>query len=156
MIKTVRTTSADKDFITLVDQLNSELALRDGDMHEFYHQFNAIDNLNHVVLVYKNKVAVGCGAFKPFNDESVEIKRMFVPKNYRGQRIATIVLDALETWAKELGFKICVLETGKKQPEAIALYSRRGYTVTKNYGQYIGVENSVCFKKQLSATPTNS
>jgi putative acetyltransferase len=60
------------------------------------------------------------------------------------------VLAELERWAHELGYAGCVLETGKKQPEAIALYQRSGYALTPNYGQYIGVDNSVCMQKALS------
>ena len=63
--------------------------------------------------------------------------------------IATQILTELEKWATELSFKKCVLETGKKQPEAIALYIKNGYKIIPNYGQYEGVENSVCFEKLL-------
>jgi putative acetyltransferase len=59
------------------------------------------------------------------------------------------VLSELESWAAELGYPKCVLETGKRQPEAIALYEKQGYQRIPNYGQYIGVENSVCFEKVL-------
>ncbi len=58
-------------------------------------------------------------------------------------------LAELEKWAAELGYNKCVLETGKKQPEAIALYKRSGYKIIPNYGQYIGIENSVCFEKAI-------
>ena len=60
-----------------------------------------------------------------------------------------IVLKELEDWAKEMGFKKCVLETGKRNPEALALYKKKGYQTTPNYGQYKGIENSVCFEKNL-------
>jgi len=49
----------------------------------------------------------------------------------------------------ELGFSRCILETGYNQPEAIALYKKCGYQITENYGQYIGVKNSICFEKIL-------
>jgi len=55
----------------------------------------------------------------------------------------------LEHWAVELGYKKCVLETGKRQPDAIALYTKQGYESIPNYGQYMGMENSVCFEKEL-------
>lgn len=74
---------------------------------------------------------------------------MFVPENKRSKGIASIVLKELETWASELGFPKCVLETGYKQPEAIRLYEKNGYVKIPNYGQYIGMENSVCFEKNL-------
>ena len=90
---------------------------------------------------------VGCGAFKKYEDGAAEIKRMFVLPEHRGRRVAAGVLKELEDWAAEMDFRECILETGYKQPEAIALYKRSGYEVIENYGQYIGVENSVCMRK---------
>lgn len=145
----VRTDASHPDFRDLVKWLDQELADRDGEDHAFYHQFNTIEALKHVVVLYKNDVPVGCGAIKKFNDTSAEVKRMFVKPDYRGQGLASVVLKELELWASELGFGSCVLETGKKQPEAIALYKKNGYSIIPNYGQYIGIENSVCFKKVL-------
>ena len=74
---------------------------------------------------------------------------MYVPLNRRGQGIASLVLKELEKWAKELGYKKCILETGLKQPEAIRLYEKNGYKSIPNYGQYSGVENSVCYEKVI-------
>jgi GNAT superfamily N-acetyltransferase len=69
---------------------------------------------------------------------------------HRGKRIGAVVLIELENWARELGFAACILETGQKQPEAIRLYQKSGYTKIPNYGQYEGVENSVCMRKALN------
>lgn len=149
MIQLIKTNSTNEDFIKLVSYLDAELAIKDGKDHAFYHQFNGIVNLNHVVVAYKNEQAIGCGAIKPFNDSAMEVKRMFVPESARGLGIATKVLKELEVWAKDLGYKKCVLETGKKQVEAIALYKKCNYNIIPNYGQYKGVENSICFEKQL-------
>jgi putative acetyltransferase len=74
---------------------------------------------------------------------------MYVPPGYRKKGIATTILAELENWARELSCTRCVLETGKRQPEAIGLYKRNGYRLIPNYGQYAGVENSVCFGKEL-------
>lgn len=144
-----RTTSADNDFQKLVDQLDKDLAIRDGDEHAFYAQFNKTVNIKNVVVAYINKEAVGCGAFKQYDTNTVEIKRMFVELPFRGKGIAQQVLTELELWAKENNCNTCILETGKKQPEAIALYTKTGYTIISNYGQYEGVENSVCMKKEI-------
>ena len=145
----VRTNSANKDFIDLVCLLDKELAERDGDDHEFYHQFNNIDVLNHALILYESNRPIACGAIKKFDDNSAEVKRMYTCIDARGRGIATQVLIALEEWAKELGFTNTVLETGKRQPEAIALYQKNNYQIIPNYGQYQGIENSVCFKKEL-------
>ena len=145
----VRTNSANKDFIDLVCLLDKELAKRDGDDHEFYHQFNNIDVLSHALILYESNRPIACGAIKKFDDNSAEVKRMYTCIDARGRGIATQVLIALEEWAKELGFTNTVLETGKRQPEAIALYQKNKYQIIPNYGQYQGIENSVCFKKEL-------
>jgi GNAT superfamily N-acetyltransferase len=79
----------------------------------------------------------------------MEVKRMFTLPECRGKGVATKVLDELEKWATELGYKKCILETGKRQPEAIALYKKNGYKRISNYGQYVAMENSVCFEKEM-------
>lgn len=150
MIFLKRTDSTDPDFIELVRHLDADLAEKDGKEHSFYAQFNKIDHIRHVVVAYDEDRAVGCGAIKAFDDHSMEVKRMFVYPEQRGKGIATIVLAELERWAAELSFTRCVLETGKRQQDAIRVYMRNGYASIPNYGQYIGVENSLCFAKQLS------
>lgn len=149
MIIFKRTTSSDVDFIHLVAFLDADLKIRDGADHDFYHQFNKIDNLNYCIVAYSNDMPVGCGAIKPFDAQAVEVKRMYVLPEHRGKGIAVNILQNLEHWVTELQYKKCVLETGLKQPEAIALYKKSGYQITENYGQYVGIENSVCFEKQL-------
>jgi GNAT superfamily N-acetyltransferase len=150
MLRLIRTTSENPDFRTLVALLDQDLAVRDGADHGFYAQFNKIDKINHVVVAYLGDEPVGCGAFKEFTPEAVEVKRMYVLPAHRGQGVAVAVLAELEQWAQELQYAACVLETGKKQPEAIRLYEKSGYTPTPNYGQYVGIENSVCMRKSVS------
>lgn len=149
MTKLIRTNSDNPDFISLVRLLDSDLAKRDGAEHTFYAQFNTIARLKHVVVAYENSNAVGCGAIKEHAPDVMEIKRMYVLPENRKNGIATQILKALEHWAHELGYPKCVLETGKRQPEAIELYRKNGYQIIPNYGQYIGIDNSVCFSKQL-------
>lgn len=150
MIKTLRTNSSNKDFVHLVQSLNDYLKVIDGNEHDFYSQYNGLDDLKHVIVVYLNNVPAGCGAFKAYDENSVEIKRMYTNPEFRGQGIATKVLLELEKWAKEEGFKTCILETGKRQAEAVSFYKMMKYTITSNYGQYININNSLCFKKILS------
>jgi len=149
MISTIRTQSDNTDFQTLVKALDLDLQIRDGAEHGFYAQFNSIAMLKHVVVAYDGTFPVGCGAIKPYDDETMEVKRMFVLPEERGKGIASIVLKELELWAQELGYQKCLLETGIKQPEAIALYKKNEYQIIPNFGQYVGVENSVCFEKHL-------
>ena len=142
-----RTDSDNNDFKALVKLLDADLAIRDGADHAFYAQYNYIDKIKNVVVAFKDNEAVACGAFKKISNTSVEIKRMYVVENLRGQGIAQKVLAELEKWAGELHFSSCILETGKKQPEAISLYQKAGYTIIKNYGQYENIENSICMSK---------
>lgn len=149
MIKLIRTDSSNKDFVELVCLLDKELKIRDGDDHSFYAQYNKIDKIKNVVVAYENNIAVGCGAIKEYEPGTMEVKRMFVKDKYRNKGIATIVLLELEKWSRELGYSKCILETGIKQPEAIRLYTKNNYSVIPNYGQYAGVDNSVCMEKVL-------
>ena len=146
----VRTDSSNDDFQTLVTFLDAELQVRDGEDHPFYAQFNKLTNIKHVLLAYADNHAVGCGAFRSYTVDTVEIKRMYVRPEYRGRGIASLVLNGLEEWARENGFHNCVLETGYNQPEAIALYKKSGYRVIPNYGPYDNVSNSICFGKALT------
>lgn len=149
MITIKRTTSDDKNFQELVKLLDLELQERDGEEHLFYATLNKTNTLNHVIVAYDQDQPIGCGALRAYSKDTMEVKRMFVPLHQRGQGIASTILTALEIWCKELNIKKCVLETGKKQPEAIALYKKNQYKIIPNFGKYEGVENSVCFEKEL-------
>jgi putative acetyltransferase len=149
MLNIRRTTSSDPDFVALVRLLDADLAIRDGADHAFYSQFNKIDKINYVLIAYDDDVPVACGAIKEYSPVAMEVKRMFTSPEHRGKGAAMEVLTELESWAREMSYSACVLETGNKQPEAIALYHKAGYTVIPNYGQYAGIENSVCFEKKL-------
>jgi GNAT superfamily N-acetyltransferase len=149
MIKLLRTDSDDADFRALVALLDADLAIRDGEEHSFYAQFNKIDKIRKVVVAYQDEKAVGCGAFRKYEANVAEIKRMYVREENRGRGIAGKILAELERWAKELNFSECILETGIKQPEAIRLYEKSGYEIIPCYGQYLNVENSVCMRKSV-------
>ena len=142
-----RTNSDDPDFGRLVVDLDKYLAEVDGDQHSYYAQFNGIAEIPNVVVAYEGDEPIGCGAFKRYDDSTVEIKRMYVAPDQRGKRIGAEILSELELWASELRFAATILETGRKQIAAIALYQNSGYEVIPNYDQYAGIENSVCMKK---------
>ena len=94
-LRVVRTNSKNEWFQELVKLLDADLAIRDGDDHDFYHQFNGIDQLNQVVMVFKGEVAVACGAFKPYNSSTVEIKRMYTHEAHRGEGYASLALSLI-------------------------------------------------------------
>lgn len=149
MFSLKRTDCTNDDFQYLVSQLDKDLWARYPEEQGVYHGFNKITGIDTVVIAYRDNVPVGCGCFKPFGEEGVEIKRMYVEPAARGKGIAFSILRELEQWASELGYRYTVLETGVGQPEAIALYHKSGYSVTDNYPPYIGMPSSICFRKDL-------
>lgn len=149
MIKLIRTDSQNNDFIGLVKLLDSELAVRDGDEHGFYAQYNKIDTLKQVVVAFINEIPMGCGAIQHYDKSTMEVKRMFTAPQSRGKGVASAILSELEKWTAELGYKHCILETGIRQPEAIGLYTKCGYKLIPNYGQYGDVADSRCFQKTI-------
>ena len=149
MLTFTRTNSEHPDFVTLVRLLDADLAIKNGEQNDFFAQYNKIALIQHVVLAHENGVAVACGAIKEYEPGIMEVKRMFTHPDTRGKGIASQVLAQLEAWAKELGYAKCILETGKHMSDAVHLYKKNGYAVIPNYGQYAGVETSVCFEKPL-------
>lgn len=145
----IRTDSDSKDFHSLVSLLDQGLRITDGDDFSFFTQFNKLDAIKNVVVIYEDEIPVGCGAIKKYDETTAEVKRMFVKEDYRGKGIAKEVLSELERWAKELGYSDCILETGNMLTNAIKLYQSSGYERIPNYGQYIGVAVSVCMKKKI-------
>jgi len=145
----IRTNSDNTDFIALVKLLDADLAIRDGEDHAFYAQYNKTGKIKYVVVGYEDNKPIACGAIREFTPQIMEVKRMYTLPEHRGKGIAQKLLFELEKWAKELSYTKCILETGKKQPEAIQLYKKSGYRIIPNYGQYAGIDNSVCFEKEL-------
>lgn len=151
MIQLIRTDSGNPHFGELVKCLDDDLAIRDGVDHSFYAPFNTIDEIKYVVVAYEYGRPLGCGAIKEYRPGIFEIKRMYTLPEARGKGIASAILTELETWATEMHYEKCILETGMKQPEAVALYQKSGYKPIPNYGQYAGVSNSLCFEKNLKS-----
>lgn len=143
-----KTTSENPDFQKLTRMFDDYLVEIDGDEKDFFAQYNQI-YLDHVIIYYEEGQALGCGAFKPYEGDVAEIKRMFVLPEKRGKGIARGILNELELWAKARGFNACLLETSNKLSSAIALYHAAGYAIVPNYGQYQGVASSVCMKKTI-------
>ena len=126
MLTLIRTNSENKNFQNLVLELDKDLAKKNGDTNDFFAQYNKTDLIKNVVVALNDYLPVGCGAMKEFDNSTMEIKRMYVTIEMRGKGVAVAVLNDLESWAKELGYKKCVLETGDKMLEAIGLYKKSG------------------------------
>ena len=148
-VSLIRTNSDNAHFRKLVSELDADLRNRNGDIMDIYDQHNIIEHNDTVIIAYLNNEQAGCGCFKPYDADTVEIKRMFVRSAERGNGISKLVLTGLENWARELGFNYTVLETGSLQVEALALYNKAGYLPIPQYGPYVGLPDSVCFKKSL-------
>lgn len=150
IINIKRTDSSDKHFSILIKLLDSELSDIDKEAHDICKQYNHIETITHVVIAYYDDNPVGCGAIRKYSEEVIEIKRMFVLNNYRDKGIATDILKELENWSKELNYKKCILETGKKLSGAIKFYQKNEYSQIPNYGQYQNMKSSICFEKELN------
>jgi putative acetyltransferase len=133
----------------MVTLLDAYLRECDGEEHSFYAQYNKTDTIKHVIIAYADEKPIGCGAIKHYETGIMEVKRMFTAEDWRGKGVASAILKELEQWAIQIGYTKCILETGIKQTEAIALYKKNNYRLIPNYGQYEGIENSLCFEKKL-------
>lgn len=150
MAEILRTDSNHPDFINLVKSLDEYLAICDGEEHGFYDQFNKLDAIKNVVLLYDDGMPVGCGAFKEYKPGIAEVKRMFVANSSRNKGFASMILNELENWAEECGYTKCILETGLRQNEAIKFYHKNNYIEIDKYPPYEHMENSKCFEKELT------
>lgn len=149
MTRLIRTTPAHPEFIRLVQDLDQTLRILDGEDHVFYAPLNKTNTIKHAVLAMEGEEALACGAFKHYSRELAEIKRMFVVPARRGEGLAEWILNELESWAKELGHRACILETGRNNPAAIRLYFKSGYEEIPNYGPYENLGTSICMTKIL-------
>lgn len=137
------------DFKMLSDELNTELQEQFGKKQEIYQQYNLLDGIKDVIICYDGCIPIGCASMKYFDDESYEIKRVFIKKKYRGRGLSKRMLQELESIAKERKIVKLILETGKSLEPAIGLYRDIGYKVIENYGQYKDLSESVCMEKIL-------
>jgi ribosomal protein S18 acetylase RimI-like enzyme len=137
----------------LIAALSRELAARydfsDDGSGNFNPQDAAVPRSEFLVGFVEGR-PVACGAFRPLDERAAEIKRMYVVPGQRGRGYSKLVLAELEARAVRMGYAVARLETGTRQPEAIALYERAGYRRIPKYGIYVGNPLSVCFEKDLS------
>jgi len=139
-INVVITNGNNNDFVMLTELLDEEFYEIFGDVVKQYEQYNKLKDINDVVIIYNGIEPVACGSFKKYNDSTVEIKRVFVRKEYRKRGFATKIMRKLETIAVKKGFLHGILETGAELNPAIELYKKLGYNTIKNYDQYEKME----------------
>lgn len=129
----------------------------DKDLQQRYDEENIYTvDLDHpdafhttFIVAYIDETPAGCGAIRPLDTESVELKRFFVDSAYRRQGIAGNMLQALEHKALEQGCHFVRLETGAEQFEATAFYERNGYYRIPVFGDYEDDGISLCYEKKL-------
>ena len=146
----VKTDTCHPDFVALIQLLDVELQEQYGAVQALYDEHNKTDTLQTAMVGYRDGIPVACGCFRIVDEKTIELKRMFVRKAKRGQGLSTLLLQALEDWAKELGYHHAILETGRKQLAAMNLYEKFGYEITEKYEPYVGMEHSVCMRKNLA------
>ena len=145
----IATDNTNVDFIALTRLLDADLTSRYGELQKEYAPHNTVEHIRDVLVAYLDGAPVACGAFKRYNNQTVEIKRIFVRPENRGNGISKRIVQQLEATAKAQGYTYAVLETGTKQHEAIRLYQRLGYTIIDNYPPYVNLPASICMKKAL-------
>jgi putative acetyltransferase len=143
--------------LRLIEQLSAELGERYGDDGgaNSYDPHQPLASGAAFFLARIEGQPVGCGAIRPLEPGVGEVKRMFVVPGARGRGISRLILREIESVAMEMGYGCLRLETGIRQPEAIALYESAGYRRVPPYGYYRDDPLSVCFEKliMLSRTP---
>jgi GNAT superfamily N-acetyltransferase len=107
------------------------------DADDFFAQFNTLDTIKNCIVAYVDDIPAACGAFKPFSEDTVEIKRMFTDPEFRKRGLGSAIVKELENWAKELRFKKAVLKLLRTLLRRF-LFTKNGFYKIPNYGQYIG------------------
>jgi len=137
---------------SLIAELNADLSGRypeEGANHFRLDPEEVADGRGAFLVAARAGRLLGCGAVRRIEERTGEIKRMFVRPEQRGKGLGRALLAALETEARALGIVRLVLETGARQPEAIALYTGAGFAEVAPFGEYIGSPLSVCMAKDL-------
>jgi GNAT superfamily N-acetyltransferase len=150
-MRVLHTNGCNKDFIKLCKMLDVYLnGIVGGEkQREQYLQYNTLDDIHDVVLVYENNVIIGCGSFKYYDDITAEIKRVYIIDDYRGKGISKIIMGTLEKKAKHKGYTKIILESGAPLKEAMGLYKKLGYVIIDNYGSYKCMKDSICMQKNI-------
>ena len=152
MTEFVRTDGKNKDFIENCRLLDLDLDRRVGRQikREKYRKYNQLDEIQEAIVVYADGKAAGGGAIRKYDDETVELKRVFVHNEYQGRGIGTRLVSLLMEWAAQLGYRRMILETGELLSESCAVYKKLGFKVIPNYGPYVNMPESLCMAKDLT------
>jgi GNAT superfamily N-acetyltransferase len=141
----------DEEGRALIAAAVAELAERyDGDQDPAVELDDLVPPRGAFLVARLDGEPVGCGGLRTLEPGAGEIKRMYVAPSVRRRGVGRALLAGLEEAARDLGWKALRLETGLRQPEAIALYQDTGYERIPDYGHWAGEPLTVCFEKPLA------
>lgn len=152
MTEFVRTDGKNEDFIENCRLLDMDLDRRVGRQikREKYQKFNQLDEIQEAIVVYEDQKPAGGGAIRKYDDNTAELKRVFVHNEYQGRGIGSRLVSLLMEWAAELGYQRMILETGELLAESCAVYKKLGFEVIPNYGPYADMPESLCMARDLN------
>ena len=122
------TDTRDKDFLAMCGELNSHLNSAVSGREKIYNTMESLDNIFYVALAVEKGVIAGMAALAKIDNDTAEIRTVFVKPLYRGKGIAKELCKHLETVAKKKGFKTMILDTWEQLSNAVKLYEKLGYT----------------------------
>ena len=128
-----------------------EIALRYGTPDSEPGPAPTADDMTAFFVSFDDTVgrALACGGVRQLNGVEAEVKRMYVEPESRGTGVAAALLGHLEEFGRQRGWLRLLLETGTAQPDAVRFYTREGYERVANFGYYAGLDQSLCFAKEL-------
>ncbi len=147
----VKTNGENEDFIQMCEKLDETLEKLVGAKIERskYAQFNTTESISDAIVIYDNDTPVGSGAFRGYDNDTMELKRIYVDASYRGLGLSKELVRRLEADARIQGYRHAILETGELLEASVHLYQKLGYKVIPNYGPYEQMSESLCMHKKL-------
>ena len=143
-------TGREPDLVELITAQQAELRAAEQESDAIDGSFPLHDDIRYLVLVIGDR-PIACGGLQAIDNQAVEIKRMYVRPEARGDGYGRVMLAALEERAASAGYTIARLETGSYLPAALGLYRKAGYRSIPTYGEYVTNPFSRCFEKAIKA-----
>lgn len=142
-------TAENQDYAMLAQKLDEYYFELVGDVQLRYAEANHPKNFACLAVVYEQDAPIACGCWKAVDEQTAEIKRIYVLPAYRRKGAASMIVKALEKDLLHTGRRHIILETARTTPDSAALYSSLGYQIVDYYGSPAGAENCLCFEKNL-------
>ena len=140
----------DPKFRALVRKLDQEYVDRFGETALQYRPYNTLEKIEAACLLIVDGTPAACGAIQPLDEDTAELKRVYVLPEFRRRGLARQVVEQLELQALFHGYQFMALETGRAMPEAVALYTKLGYRETEPWGPFARDELCLSMKKELT------